>query len=186
MSELDITMVSDDAWQRFTPENGQNTPPADGAWLVPVETWLAHREELLERPSPVGLWVKPGDDVDALSGTLDGLALVAVDFPVFTDGRSFTAGKLIRQRLGWTGELRAIGDVLADLVNYLARCGFDSFALKPGQSLESAQAQLRLFARGYQRGYAHPLASGGNRSEIGQPVRSIRFIQANVEVKEEA
>lgn len=149
-------IVADD-WQRFTPEADANALPPEGTkWLVPVATWLAHDATLRTRAEPVGVLVAPADDVMALEGRLDGLSVVAVDFPAFADGRGFSSGRLLRTRLGWTGELRAVGDVLIDTVFYLSRCGFDSFAVKPGHDPELARQQLRAFSVNYQPNYIQP------------------------------
>ncbi len=156
-----------DEWQQFVPNDELALPPVEGKWLVPVTTWLKHRDVLNQRGTPVGLRVVPGDALDALSNKLEGLVLIAVDFPSFTDGRGFTAGRLLRTRLGWQGELRAIGDVLVDTVNYLARCGFDSFVLKEGHGPDAASAQLHFFHRAYQQGY-------GSLTEQGESSRAIR------------
>jgi len=146
-----------DDWQRFTPDAAP-LPPEAGNWLVPLDVWLQHAETLRARPQPVGVLIAPGDDVTRLAGQLHGLALVAVDFPTFTDGRGFSSGRLLRTRLGWQGELRAVGDVLIDIVHYLARCGFDSFTLKPGHDPEHAQRQFGVFTVHYQNGYLKPQA----------------------------
>lgn len=143
--------VSLDDWRRFAPDEAQPRPPAEGKWLVPMATWLAHEAEL--RGREVGVLVAPGDDVRDLEGRLEGLALVAVDFPSFADGRGFSSGRLLRTALGWRGEMRAVGDVLIDTVFYLSRCGFDSFTVKPGHDAEAARRQLHAFSVSYQHQY---------------------------------
>lgn len=148
--------ITIDDWQRFTPAEPAELPAPGTRWLVPVGTWLAHRETLLAWGEPVAVVVAPGDDVMELEGLLDGLAMVAVDFPAFADGRGFSSGRLLRTRLGWTGELRAVGDVLIDTVFYLSRCGFDSFVMKPGHDPELARQQLQAFSVNYQPNYAQP------------------------------
>ena len=78
------------------------------------------------------------------------IALVAIRFPAFTDGRGYSTARLLRQRHGWTGELRAVGDVLRDQMFYLARCGFDTFDLKDGESVAEALAGFGDFSEAYQ------------------------------------
>lgn len=126
---------------------------ADVAAVVPLQSWLEHGESWRRQGARRGVRLVGHDDAKALSGHLSGLSLIAVEFPVFNDGRGFSAGRHLRQQLGWEGEMRAIGDILVDTVNYLARCGFDSFQLKPGHDPELARRQLQLFPRPYQRGY---------------------------------
>ncbi|MEN9294791.1 MAG: hypothetical protein RIS03_485, partial [Pseudomonadota bacterium] len=71
--------------------------------------------------------------------------LVAIDFPIFRDGRGFSTAALLRERFGWKGELRAIGDVLVDQLLQLAKVGFDGFVLRTDQQLETALRQFDLF-----------------------------------------
>lgn len=77
-----------------------------------------------------GVLIKPADDVKRLEPYLYRLELVAVEFPAFSDGRGFSHASLLRERLGYKNELRAVGDVLIDHVPLMLRCGFDSFAVK--------------------------------------------------------
>lgn len=91
---------------------------------------------------------------ERLAGRLAGLSMIAVTFAAFADGRGFSVARYLRHQLQWSGELRAVGDVLVDTVNYLARCGFDSFQLKAGHDANDALRQLQWFPRPYQRGYA--------------------------------
>ncbi|MFN3469589.1 MAG: DUF934 domain-containing protein [Novosphingobium sp.] len=86
--------------------------------------------------------IEPGDDARALLPHLDRIALVEVNFPAYTDGRGYSAARILREH-GYTGELRAVGDVLVDQLSHMRRCGFDSFA--PEQPI-SAEAAARAFA----------------------------------------
>jgi len=135
-------------------------PPDEAGWIVPLSTWLAGSQALRARTHPVALLIAPEDDPWTLrtddAGTVDalGLAFIAVDFPAFTDGRGYSHAQVLRQHLGYTGELRAVGDVLIDTIFYMARCGFDSFAVKPGHDPEGALAALHSFSQRYQRGYS--------------------------------
>ena len=85
--------------------------------------------------------IEPGDDARALLPHLDRIKLVEVNFPVFGDGRGYSAARILREA-GYTGELRAVGDVLIDQLAYLRRCGFDSFA--PANPLNAADAEAAL------------------------------------------
>ncbi|MEO0464276.1 MAG: DUF934 domain-containing protein [Pseudomonadota bacterium] len=94
--------------------------------------------------------IEPGDDARALLPYLDRLALIEVNFPAYTDGRGYSAARILREA-GYTGELRAVGDVLIDQLSHMRRCGFDAFA--PDQPLDEGDA-ARAFAtweRVYQR-----------------------------------
>ena len=140
-------------WQRFAPDAKL---PESGGWLVPLSYWLEHADALRGSGVRLGVLLTPDDELEQLRERFQGVSLIAVDFPSFTDGRGFSLGYLVRTRLGWAGELRAVGDVLIDTVHYLARCGFDSFTLKPGHDPEHALRQFHAFSVHYQQQYANP------------------------------
>ena len=121
-------------------------PP--GGLIVPLATWLKHRDALRLSPR-TGVLLAPSDDPALLAEDLDRLKLVAVSFPKFTDGRGLSLGRLLRERSGYRGELRASGHVLPDQVYFLARAGFDSFEL-PEARLQDALALLKPFSAPYQ------------------------------------
>jgi len=105
---------------------------ADGApVIVPLAFWLEYRDALLAR-GDVGVWLAPGDDPAALARDIETLPVIAVDFPQFTDGRGYSIARLLRDRHGYAGELRAVGEVLRDQLFALNECGFDAFALPDG------------------------------------------------------
>ena len=98
---------------------------------VPQNIWLERRDEFLKNPHPIGLLIAPkaGDKVEDIGADLGRFNSVAVAFPSFTDGRGYSAARLIRERFGYRGELRAVGDVLADQAPFLRRCGFDALVV---------------------------------------------------------
>lgn len=126
--------------------------PATGDILVDPARWVSQGETLRARADKVGVLLQPDDDVLTLEGTVEGLAIVAVAFPKFTDGRGYSSARLLRDRLGYTGELRAVGHVLPDQVFYMRRVGFDALELADGKSAETAIAQLETFSVRYQAG----------------------------------
>jgi uncharacterized protein (DUF934 family) len=117
--------------------------------IVPLATWQAHRDALRPR-ADVGVWLAPADDPFALQDDVATLQVIAVDFPSFTDGRGYSTARLLRERLGFHGELRAIGDVQRDQLYYLSQVGFDAFAVREDHDAEAALASLRDFTDGYQ------------------------------------
>jgi uncharacterized protein (DUF934 family) len=117
--------------------------------IVPLALWLAERDALAAR-GDVGVLLAPADDPDALAPDLDSLALVAVDFPSFTDGRGYSTGRLLRERYGYRGELRAVGDVQRDQLYYLYQVGFDAFGLAEDVDPLSALRGFADFSDGYQ------------------------------------
>ena len=98
-----------------------------------------------------GVWLEPGDEVEALEGRLDEVDLVALAFPKFRDGRAFTSARLLRERLGFTGEIRAVGDVLRDQAGFMVRCGFDAFSPADGSTVEAWAAATGRHRHVYQR-----------------------------------
>ncbi|MBO9098341.1 MULTISPECIES: DUF934 domain-containing protein [unclassified Rhizobium] len=102
--------------------------------LLDIDTLVARAEE--SNDVGLGVLLKPADDVMRLEPYLDRLAIVAVSFPAFNDGRGFSQASLLRQRLGYAGEVRAMGDVLIDQVPLMLRCGFDSFSVTNATALK--------------------------------------------------
>jgi uncharacterized protein (DUF934 family) len=106
--------------------------PEGAAATVGLERWRAERDSLSRRNLPVGVRLRSDDRPEAIAGDLARLALVAVDFPTLDDGRGYSTARLLRERHGFAGELRATGQVLRDQLDQMARCGFDSFELANG------------------------------------------------------
>lgn len=103
-----------------------------------------------DRDDVVAVWLAPTDDPLALVPWLDEIDLIAVEFPVFTDGRGYSTASLLRRRLGFRGDLRAIGDVLIDQLSAMKRVGFTSFDVRPDQDRERAVRALSTFSDAYQ------------------------------------
>ena len=100
--------------------------------------------------------IELANDADPRALTLDGVARIDLKFPKFTDGRAYSQAFLLRRRLGFTGELRATGDVLVDQLQQMQRSGFDTAVLRADQNLATAQRQLALFDHFYQGDAVHP------------------------------
>jgi len=107
-------------------------------------------------PPPEIVVLEPGDDLRALAGRLPALKVVAVNFPKYGDGRGYSIGRLLRERYGYRGELRAIGAVARDHLQQLARCGFDAFQLREGEDPQEALRGLDDFSEAYQASAAQP------------------------------
>ncbi len=122
--------------------------PEEGPVIVPVALWIAERDALLAR-GDAGVWLGPSDDAAAIAADTVALPLIAVDFPQFTDGRGYSTARLLRDRYGFKGELRAIGDVLRDQLFALAECGFDAFAIRADRDAADALAGLDDFSGVY-------------------------------------
>jgi uncharacterized protein (DUF934 family) len=117
--------------------------------IVPVAFWRAHRALLVAR-GDTGVWLAPDDDPADIAPDVNLLAVIAIDFPAFTDGRGYSTARLLRERYGYTGELRAIGDVQRDQLFYLREVGFDAFAVREDKEVVDALFGLHDFADGYQ------------------------------------
>ncbi len=136
-----------DPWIRV---EGDADIPSEGDVIVELARWRDHASELRTRSGRCGVALRPEDDVFELEGQLDGVALVAIVFPKFTDGRGYSSARLLRDRLGFRGELRAVGHVLPDQLFYMKRVGFDAFELADGKSVDTAVQQLESFSVTYQ------------------------------------
>ena len=121
----------------------------NGKPIVTLARYVGAREELLARYSSLGVRVG-SDKLPTDIPDLTRLALIAIEFPRFTDGRGYSIARQLRDRYRFTGELRAVGWVLRDQLFYLERCGFNAFELKPGKPLESALEAFGEFSVTYQ------------------------------------
>src|SRR5690606_28300136 len=120
-------VIDDDPWIPLD----DDAPVLEGAdVIVSLSRWRAERELLRSRAGRVGLRVPGETEPEALAPELEGVALVVIAIPKFTDGRAYSLARLLRSRFGYRGELRATGDVLRDQLFYLSRVGFESFELK--------------------------------------------------------
>ena len=106
---------------------------------VPLPVFLANREAVLANPHPLGLLVAPADRVEDVAGDLSRFASIAVLFPAFTDGRGYTSARLLSERLGYRGEIRATGDVLADQIALMRRCGINAFVVTNGPTRKALE-----------------------------------------------
>ncbi len=139
--------VVDDAWQHIA--DGDAIPDS-GDVTVSLSRYGAERAALDGREGRVGVRIAPDEDVDGLVASLGALPLIAVEFPKFTDGRGYSTARLLRERHGYRGELRAIGHVLRDQLFYMHRVGFDAFEMAPGKSLNDALEAFSDFSVTYQ------------------------------------
>ena len=121
----------------------------DGKIIVPVLVWQAQREQLIGR-AEIGVWIGADERPEDIRADLDKFAVIAVNFPKFTDGRGMSIAFNLRRRLGYTGELRAIGDVLRDQLFSMHRVGFDAYAPRPDRNIEDALKGLFVFSEVYQ------------------------------------
>lgn len=130
---------------------------APGKVILPLSVWLELREDLQERKEEIGVWLDSDETADLVGEYAAELPLIAAHFPAFTDGRGFTLGRLLRERYGFTGEIRAVGNFIRDQLTYLIRCGFNAFAYQGDQPLEGLLESLGDFTDSYQAAVDQPL-----------------------------
>lgn len=121
-----------------------------GKVIVTLARWRAEGEALLAAYAAVGVLVPNTADIEAIHAEIAGRPLIALQFPTFSDGRALSQAVVLRKRLGYRGELRAVGDVIRDLVFWLGRCGFDSIVPRQDQSPQACQEALRELTVAYQ------------------------------------
>ncbi|MDB5853234.1 MAG: hypothetical protein JWR22_1275 [Herminiimonas sp.] len=171
----DRTVVQDD-WNVLKLEEEQSPDTVevpDGRTIVPLTVWFAQRETLLARlreHGDIAVWFASDERPEALKEDVGLFGLVAVDFPKFADGRGYSIAYNLRLRHGYTGELRAIGDVLRDQLFYMQRVGFDSFATRPDRNIHDALKGLTDFSEAYQTAWDRktPLFRRVQRAGKGQ------------------
>jgi phosphoadenosine phosphosulfate reductase len=98
--------------------------------LFDKQGWLAARQRLLSQQAPLGLRLEGGESVEDIADDLGRFALIALNFVKFSDGRGFSTARLLREKFGYAGELRAIGNVLSDQIPFMRRVGFDAFEVQ--------------------------------------------------------
>ncbi|MEM1156503.1 MAG: DUF934 domain-containing protein [Pseudomonadota bacterium] len=139
--------IVEDNWQTVDPENTS----ADPSRILSLAQWLA-----ADNKATRAVQLEPGETPEPLLAALDSIPLIAIHFPVLTDGRGFSYARELREQ-GYRGELRAYGHFMPDQMTYLNRCGFDAFQLADESRLEAALACLDDFSEFYQAAIDQPL-----------------------------
>lgn len=135
---------------------GQVDVPA-GQVIVPLSVWLAQKDKLQNRRD-LGVWLDSDEIAEDIGEEAERFPLIAVNFPGFMDGRSFSTARILRERFRYKGELRAIGNFIRDQLCYLRRCGVNAFAFaNPEANLELALKSLTDFTEYYQASVDQPL-----------------------------
>ena len=161
--------VVEDSWSVLRLNAGDTpegvTVPA-GQIIVPLKVWQAQRGVLLQR-ADIGVWFASDERAEELQSDVAKFPVIAVDFPKFADGRGYSIAFNLRNRLGYRGELRAIGDVLRDQLFYMQRVGFDAFAVRADKDIQDALNGLNDFSVSYQASTdnAQPLYRREKRGE---------------------
>ena len=135
----------------------------EGPLFVTPELWRSARTRLVGRNAPLGLRLRSDQSPTDLAEDLPHFRAIALEFPKFTDGRPYSYARILRERLGFRGELRAVGVVLRDQLAFMERCGFDAVEFDAPEAAESWTAATREFSAWYQ-----PAGEGG------QPIPALR------------
>jgi uncharacterized protein (DUF934 family) len=148
-----------DPWLRLEPNADGSLPPVPpaGDIIVPLALWQSQREALLVRPGRIGVCLNGNDDPEAIAEDFRLFGVVAVNFPKFGDGRGYSIARLLRERYGWKGELRAVGDIFRDQLFYLSSCGFNAYTLRAGEDPQEALGAFGDFSEAYASSVERPL-----------------------------
>lgn len=121
------------------------------AVLLPIAEVLQNLVVIEKYAGRLGVIIQPETSVNDLLVILPKLSLIAINYPIFTDGRGHSKARLLRDKYHFPGELRAIGDVFKDTVYYLHQCGFNGFSPRSGETIDNLLAGLNVFSEGYQQ-----------------------------------
>jgi uncharacterized protein (DUF934 family) len=125
--------------------------PATGPVIVSLTRFRQQRDALLSRRVPLGVRLKSAELAAEIGADARALDLVAIEFPTFRDGRGYSTARLLRERWGFAGELRAVGNVLRDQLLFMHRCGFDAYEIAHPDAAEIWRKAIGEFTVFYQR-----------------------------------
>lgn len=130
----------------------------EGNLILPLSVWNKVQPELSDRikANSIGIWLNSDEAPAAIADICNNLPIIAIKFPVFSDGRGYSYAQILRSQYGYEGELRAIGDVLRDQLFYLRRSGFNSFTMREDQKLNEVINNLHDIKETYQAAIDNP------------------------------
>ena len=149
--------VVQDTWQLLPKDATLEQVTNTGDIIVPLALWLEHAHALKARDGRLGIWLDSDEEAERIADDLAHFQVIALNFPVFSDGRNYSNARLLRDRYQYQGELRSIGDVLRDQLFFMHRCGFDAYALREDHDPHAALASLNDFSEVYQASTDQPL-----------------------------
>jgi uncharacterized protein (DUF934 family) len=139
--------IVEDAWLHVADDADL---PTSGDVIVSLDRYREQRDALKQRAGQVGVRLRSDQEANSVGDLVGELPLIAIEFPGFKDGRGYTTARLLRDRFGFKGQLRAVGDVLRDQLFYMRRCGIDAYELKPGKDIQGALQAFAEFSVTYQ------------------------------------
>jgi len=126
------------------------------SFIVPLKFWKLYQGDLADYDGDVAIWLDSNENVNDIGPELERFSLVALNFPIFSDGRPYTNARELRECLKYGGEIRAIGDVLRDQLYYMSQCGFNAFDLRSDQNPENCLTAFADFSTSYQATISEP------------------------------
>lgn len=149
MRVIKDNQIIEDSWTRVDSITAEQPIP-DGDVILPFKYWQQNQDKLANHRGKLAVYLNGEDKVEDLVKDLGRFELIALDFPAFRDGRCYSHARLLRDRYGFKGDLRAIGDVLRDQLFYMKRCGFNSFFIRKDKDIEDALKAFNDFTVKYQ------------------------------------
>jgi len=139
--------VTEDTWLTISDEDAT---PETGSVIVSLQRWKREQNALMSRDEPCGVRLKSDEPAHELASDVNRLALIAIEFPTFRDGRAYSTARILRERFGFKGELRAVGNVLQDQLLFMQRCGFDALDITDPHTAENWRKAFSEFTVWYQ------------------------------------
>lgn len=147
--------VVEDTWALVDEETAVEALPA-GNIIVPLALWLEQKAALLATRDKLGVWLDNDSNVEHIADDVDKFEVIALNFPIFRDGRGFSIAQRLRQRYHYRGELRAIGQVMADQLYFMERVGFNAFSAKDNDATVNMLAAFDMISVKYQAANDEP------------------------------
>jgi len=138
--------IAQDTWRTLSDDD---SVIGNGPIIISFERWRDARDALKRHNGPLGIRMKSNQPPALIADDLERFDLIALEFPTLQDGRAFSYARLLRERHGFKGEIRAVGDVFKDQLYFMQRCGFSSFELPAGRDPEDAKKALKSFSVAY-------------------------------------
>ncbi len=139
--------VAEDNWRNLADDEAISV---EESIIVSLKRWQDSKDEFSGRNGQLGVRLESNQKPEEISEDIDRFDLIALNFPALPDGRAFSYARILRERYGFKGELRATGKVIQDQLFFMHRCGFDSFELSAGEDIEKSIAALSSFSVAYQ------------------------------------
>ncbi len=147
MTLLKNNEVSEDNWRNLDDEDAISV---EESIIVSLKRWQESKDDFSGRNGQLGIRLESNQKPEEISADIDRFDLIALNFPALPDGRAFSYARILRERYGFKGELRATGKVIQDQLFFMHRCGFDAFELSEGEDIEKSIAALSSFSVAYQ------------------------------------